>query len=322
MNDEPLVSIRVLRPILAGLVAQGKEVEAELAAVGLEPATLGDPDARVSHRLAIALWDHAVETTGDPSFGLHVAQSVDITVFDVLAYAITTSSTVVEGLRRLLLTPTARGMELEHRLPAQVLPRAVSEFVLGVWLAVPRQTTGRDIVPLRVWFRHAKPSDTAELEAHFRCPMEFDTGRNLLEFSEETLELPQLQANPGLVAVLDRHAKDLLQRLPAQQPASVASRARALIATELQGGNPSAERIAQSLQLSVRTLSRRLADEGTSHKQLLEELRRELAQRYLREQQLAAEEVAFLLGYSEASAFHRAFKRWTGETPAQFRAAP
>jgi len=91
---------------------------------------------------------------------------------------------------------------------------------------------------------------------------------------------------------------------------------------ELQGGNPAAETIAEHLHMSVRTLARRLAEEDTSHKALLDELRSDLARRYLSDAGLAISEVAFLLGFSEPSAFHRAFKRWTGQTPRQFRSGP
>jgi AraC-like DNA-binding protein len=127
------------------------------------------------------------------------------------------------------------------------------------------------------------------------------------------------KADPGLCAVLDRHAETLIAKHSPND--SLVERVRALIKDELSGGNASLERIADSLSMSGRTLQRKLRDHGTSHQELLDQMRRDLAMRYLREPDLAICEVAYLLGFSESSALHRAFKRWTGKTPNEFRRA-
>jgi AraC-like DNA-binding protein len=137
-------------------------------------------------------------------------------------------------------------------------------------------------------------------------------------FSEETGNLALDQSEPGLCAILDEHALKLLEELPPL--GSLGDRVRDLLARQLSGGDTSAETTALSLKMSVRTLHRRLSAEGTSHKKLLEELRRKLAASYLRDGGLAISEITYLLGFSEPSAFHRAFRRWTGKTPMQFRA--
>jgi AraC-like DNA-binding protein len=128
-----------------------------------------------------------------------------------------------------------------------------------------------------------------------------------------------LSADSGLVAVLDRYAVDRLNRAPRTN--SAADRVRTLIADELRGGNPTAARIATRLKMSVRTLSRLLAAEDTSFRDLLDGVRRELAIELLAGEEASIAEVGFLLGFAELSSFHRAFRRWTGRTPAEFRQA-
>jgi AraC-like DNA-binding protein len=126
-----------------------------------------------------------------------------------------------------------------------------------------------------------------------------------------------MKADPSLCALLDRHARELLARYPRED--SLVERIRTLMKGELNGGDASLEVVAERLGMSARTLQRKLQASGTSHQELLDEMRRDLAVRYLREPGMAVCEVAYLLGFSESSAFHRAFKRWTGTTPSEFR---
>jgi len=120
-----------------------------------------------------------------------------------------------------------------------------------------------------------------------------------------------------LCSVLDRHAENLLSRFPPRN--SIVDQSRSIIGHELRGGDPSLERVAAQLGLSARTLQRKLHEQHTSHNELVDHLRHELAVRYLQEREMAIGEVAYLLGFSEPSSFHRAFKRWTGATPREFR---
>ena len=148
--------------------------------------------------------------------------------------------------------------------------------------------------------------------------MWFSTGENALVLPTILLDTPCAKADPGLLAILDRHAAELLARIPS--PNSLADRVRSILIRELRGGDPSASLVAARLKMSVRTLHRGLLTEGMRFGEIFDQLRHELAIRHLRDRRIALAEVAFLLGFSELSSFYRAFKRWTKTTPADYRA--
>jgi AraC-like DNA-binding protein len=197
-----------------------------------------------------------------------------------------------------------------------VLPRHVAEFIVAAWLVVARQATGRHLVPIEASFRHAAPGDLTEHRRFFGARVRFGGAANGLVLPRRLLDLPLVAAEPGLTAVLERHMRTLAERMPTVE--SLSARVRQIVA----GALPEAlgeEAVARRLRISRRTLQRQLAVEGTSFRAVFDALRRDLATRYLHEREIGVAEVAFLLGFSEASAFHRAFRRWCGTTPASFR---
>jgi AraC-like DNA-binding protein len=145
----------------------------------------------------------------------------------------------------------------------------------------------------------------------------FGQSQNALVMPAASLDLPMIKSDPALKTMLERVAGDMLQRLPSAD--TLTSHIRRLLAAELRGGDPRIEHLARKLHTTPRTLRRRLEEIGTTHREILEELRKELALKYLGEQSIGPTEVAFLLGYSNASAFHKAFKRWTGVSASEYR---
>lgn len=328
----PSLSVRAVRPPIAGLRARGIDVAAALATANIPAAALSDPDARVPHAAAVRLWRFAETTTGDPDFGLHVGRAVPPGGLGVPEYACRKSPDLRAGLERVSrymrlnhdvarveLRDTPRGLLLEHVLPpGRTLPRSAVDFMMAAMITLLRDATGRPLRPVEVQTDYPRPADRTALDAFYGAPLRFDAGRRACVFSPDDATAPMVGAEPALCGILDAHAQLLLDRLPTVE--SLTERVRALVAEELRGGNPTAEHIADRLGMSVRTLQRRLGDEGTSHRSVLTGLRTDLAASYLRDPALAIAEVAFLLGFSEPSAFHRAFKRWLGLTPAAFRA--
>jgi AraC-like DNA-binding protein len=332
MVDPAGVAARNALPVLAGLKAAGLDPNAALAEAGLSRADFVDPDTRVPHDRVVALWKAAMDSSGDPEFGLVCSRLMKPGDLGVLEYVFRKSRTLREGIDRVCryfrighdvarfeLSTSNDQMAIDHVLPgSRTLPRAPVDFVLANPVAIARNVTSRPVNPLRVFVDYPQPEDTSALEAHFQCELVFDSGRRALVYALADADTPLLESDPGLRAVLDRHARQVLESLPTIS--TLSDRVREFMAGQLSGGNADAQAVAEHLRMSVRTLHRKLADEGTSHKLLLDELRRELSQSLLRQPNVSISEVAFLLGFSEPSAFHRAYKRWTGTTPAQARA--
>jgi AraC-like DNA-binding protein len=327
------VSTRSVRPVIERLRQLGLDAESVLRSAGCDLSDLEDPDGRIPHALAVAVWHEAVRRSGDDAFGIHTAEQIRAGAFDVLDYATRSSATLGEGLQRLVryhrilhevavvqLSEEGDRAQLTHALPTQAgeLPRHPAEFIVAAWVVVARQATGTELVPMEVRFRHSAPDNCGEHERLFRAPIRFNSTVNGVVLPRSSLDLPLVKSDPGLCAVLERQMSALLAKAPPSASCSV--RVRQMIAEDLSTATPSATAAARKLHMSRRTLQRLLEAEGTTFTEVVDGLRRDLATRYLSEPSIAIAEVAFLLGFSEASAFHRAFKRWQGTTPSAYRA--
>lgn len=322
---------RVVRFAISVLGTQGLDLGPILKRTGLTPALVADPEARIPHHAVRAFCEEAVKATGDETFGLHIAEQVRPAVFDALGYVFRSSRTLGEGLHRfvqyhrflddvLTLQIETAGTEARitlHTSDPDHLSRTVSEFLLATVTRAARVETGRaDLDPVAVEFDFAAPADTAEHRRFFRAPLRFGQPANTLVMHRRDLDVPFLHAEPELREVLERRVRDVIAHLPPID--TVAARARAALREELEGGKPTAAEVGRRLGLSERSLHRRLREEGMTLRTLLHDLRRDLSERYMREG-ISINETAFLLGYSEASAFHRSFRRWTGRTPSAYR---
>ena len=172
-------------------------------------------------------------------------------------------------------------------------------------------------MPAEVRFCFPEPADTSEHRRVFRAPLRFNHERSELVWPRNVLDLPMLAADSLLQPIVEGQVRAQLQNLTSAE--SAVDAVRGVLAQELCDGQPTLQRVASRLHMSVRTLHRRLDDESASFRGVLAGARRELAERHLRDSRLAVGEIAFLLGFSEPSAFRRAFKRWTGQHPAAFR---
>jgi AraC-like DNA-binding protein len=298
---------------------------------GLVGVDLDHPERRLPEGVPREVWRLAAEATGDEAIGIHVAEARTPAAFGVLEYAFRASPTLGDALGQVAryarvmhdritvrLAPEGDGVRLTGEVPpSHPVNRYQTEFFLATWLRLARDTCAPDIVPLDARFAHPAASNPEEHRRFFACPVHFGQPVIGLLMARGDLERPMRGADPGLAALLGRQLDKLLVSLPPDP--SVSARARLLVKDDLPSGSASVDRVARQLAMSVRTLARRLEAEGTSFRLLLDSVRRELAFAHLRDPGLELAEIAFLLGYSESSAFHRSFKRWTGRTPLEFR---
>jgi len=327
----PQIGARTVAQFVDALASMGADVPLILARAGLSEAEFRNPEARISADKATAFVSAAIEVTGDEDLGLHLGERSDPAHIGVVGYLLRASTNAREAVDQVQRYGRliADGLQIElrekgdHIVLAQrfegYVPhhRMASEFVLTFIHVSAWKIAGEAFRPVEVHFTHPTPEQTREHERIFAAPVRFGMAENALIFPSWSHMSLSATADAELSAILARHAQHLLEQLPPVN--DFVAQVRRLIAKELAGGNPSAEHIAARLHMSARTLRRRLQEHGAQHKLLLDELRRELAIRYLSEERLEIAEVAFLLSFSEASAFHRAFKRWTGRTPSDYR---
>lgn len=313
-------------------VARGATASSLYQAAALDATKLASPDHRIPFAQLVSLYELAAQMTNDDAFGLHVGETVDATAFDVLGYSVINSANLGEALARVTryhcIWTDGAAVTLRHDGAHAVLVytyldpsikehRHDTEMTFSAVITLARAVTGIDWNPESVSFQHEKPADLSELERIFRGPISFGAAANEFVMDASVLGLSIRKADARLCAVLDQHAETLLSRYPYHD--DLLGKARMIIRTQLSGGSPAIEDTAHKLGMSPRTLQRKLQEHQTSHQQLVDDLRKDLALRYLSEPRMAIGEVAYVLGFSESSAFHRAFKRWTGQTPSEYR---
>ena len=326
------VWFRYVKVVLHAAAKANLETQTLLGAVGLDSSILEATDARIPHEKVYALWREISRLSGDEAIGLRLVELVEPEALDVVGYAAYSSSNLGEALSRFIrysrlihegvnwtLETKGNVTRITHSVPGihLPLPGVLCQWVVANIIVNVRRMTGLHLVPFQVGFQHQQPDDISSYRELFQAPVEFEQAVNSFTFDAAWLNQPLLKSDPGLCALLDRYAEELLAKLPRTE--NIVDSVRQEISVGLRGGDPGLDAIAQKLRFAPRTLQRKLKEAGTSHQELLDEMRRELSIHYLQERHMAVCEVAFLLGFSETSAFHRAFKRWTGTTPGEFR---
>jgi AraC-like DNA-binding protein len=333
--DDIAVSASIGAMIVGTATALGADRGELTRRTGFDPESARDPDARIPLALESALWSEGARLVADDAFGIHAAELVKPGAFDVFDYAVRTAPTFRTAIERLArynrlvhdaavftLHDEPQKLRVEHGFHnCPTAPcRHAAEFTLACLVVVGTELLERPLRPLLVEFAHAEPSAAvlAEHRRVFGVDPRFSQPANALEFEHEILDRPLPRADQALSRVIERYAESLFAALP-QASETTCDRVRHLLSRTLGEGTPRLAEIAARLRMAQRTLQRKLADEGQTFEALLDDVRRTLALRYLADRKLAVAEVAYLLGYSEPSPFHRAFKRWTGKTPSEAR---
>jgi len=207
---------------------------------------------------------------------------------------------------------------LQWDSPLAQRSRHAGEEHLASWMSFARAMLGTGKRAFTASFVHAQPADISEHERIFDCELLFEQPCTAVSFPREYLSISLREKNPGLQQLLDSHAEQLLQQLAPTDDHAI-DQVRKVISDFLIEGTPTIEQVAETLDTAPRSLQRKLSAAGWSYKELLDEVRKKLAIEYMRDGQLSILDIAYALGFSEQSPFQRAFKRWTGQTPGQYR---
>jgi AraC-like DNA-binding protein len=322
------------KTVLLAATRSGLDRAELLRASGIDPAVLEDPEGRILHVAHLALWDLIAGKTVDPWFGLHLGASADGAALSVVGHALATSLSVGDALNRLVrirrLIQEGHSLCIVRSGDSVVVtdspeptdppwPRHLAECRMATYLALPRRFSGVEFIPRGVHLQHQRPDDVREHERFFKCPIVFEHRNNELVIDARDLDLPFVAADVSLSEYLERRAHDLMGPLPTLDALLV--RTRAAIAGALPDGAPTLASMAKAVGVSPRTLQRRLQEAGITFSAMVERVRHETALRLLAEPPLSISEVAFFLGFSTSSAFRRAFHRWEGTSPKEFRAS-
>jgi AraC-like DNA-binding protein len=321
------------RALLAACDRLGIDRREMLGAAGLTEAQVEDPDGRLPGDAVATLWHTALQRSGDPGLGLRVALAVPFGAYRVIDFLAASAPTVGEGLMRVAryfpLVNSALAWDivdqgeamrvvLTHPTVSGALPRPYAEYALAVTILHCRRASGFDWPMLEVAFGFGPPPAIDEHTRVFGCPVRFGESHNAFTIARPTWDQPSQAPSSELLRALEEHADRMIAGMRAES--QVSAQVAGLLAEELRGGDPSLSRIARRMAMSPRTLQRRLELESTSFADVLDRTRRSFAEAYVQERGLALTEIAYLLGFSEQSAFTRAFQRWYGSPPSQYRA--
>jgi AraC-like DNA-binding protein len=320
------------RVIIDALEAEGLDADAVLARAGFAADAFDDPNVRHPVAATRPLWRAAVEAFGDPACGLRISNHVRPATFHALGYAVFASGSLREALHRLVryshlvtdatvlaleTTPSAARLIFRRRVENDMPTYEALDAVMSLIVRTCRMLTERRFSLERMEQRRPPPENIGPYERFYRCPLFFAADSDAITVSAAWLDRQLPSANPELA----RHNDDLVRRYLAQiEQGTLVDRVRSVLAENL-AGDASPARIARALGLSERSLQRHLAQLGTTFAEVLNETRRELACGYLREPRWSVTEIAFLLGFEDSSSFARAFRRWTGQSPSEYRAA-
>src|SRR5262249_39757799 len=330
----PMAQGGLSRLAIARLESAGVPVVPLLRRVGLTPEVIADPEQRLSVRSQIALLDEAATALKDDCLGFTLARDFDPREIGLLYYVMASSQTLGDALKRVarysrttneaLVVGYREGNRLIVSLSYSGVPRHSDrnqiEFCMFGVLRICRLLTGQNLVPQHFSIAYHRSEGTSEMARFVGTKVEVGADRDEFALNLDARELPLIHADPYLNDLLLKSCEAALadRRSDTSQ---LRTRVENAISTILPHGRVLVEDVARSLGMSERTLARRLSDEGLNFTEILQQLRRDLAVRYLDDRKLHVSKIAWMLGFTEVSAFTHACRRWTGKTPRQMRTA-
>ncbi|WP_270725748.1 AraC family transcriptional regulator [Shimia sp. Alg240-R146] len=333
-SDTPTHNVVWAQVLLQKLVQEGVSERDALKGLGVSPSQFNDPDTRWSFDKTLTLFRRACTLTQNDLFGFDLAQSPDIVKkAGLLAYVGVSAPTIGGYLRNITRFQRVLGdaskstleegpetsfLRWRYDVSTSNPTSQYAEFGAVGTLFALRDFANRQLSPRYVHFAHARNSNTKSFEMFFGCDVLFRQRENVIAFKSTDLDVPLTTADDNLQRTLLAICETTIAQLP-RSPDSIARKIEQLVSEHLASGMATQEKISREIGMSVRTMARRLSEEGTTFAKLVSDLRKALARDYLLNSDLPLTEIAFLLGYNEASSFSAAFRRWFGTTPRDFR---
>ena len=332
MSQVHRIDARLAISVVKDLRQHGANADGLLKEVGLRRADVSDPDNRIPYAAVLALIERAATTVGDASYGLRLGAAQEARDSGLLGFLMLNSATLLDAItnaqRYFRVVGEGEDIEVERMGPHVTLrfretDRALrglrhnSEYIAAIIVRACRDMTRKRVSPVRAEFMHGRPNARVAYPEYLGCPVKFHAEWDALVYDAETMRLPVIGADSKLFKVLERACQKIIGPTPKKQ--DILHQVRELVIDGLAKGTVQFDDVARELNMSSKTLERRLADRKTTFSALLDEIRSGLAKHYLTDTDLRLEQIAYLTGYSEPAALVRAFRRWTGTTPMQFR---
>jgi AraC-like DNA-binding protein len=302
-----------------------------LSSIGIESDIMDSPDNSITDGQLFDILQKAASITGNDFFGLHAGE-IFSGLSNILGYLLLNCANLKEAVEKYCCYQKVYDESNRIGLTFQDdfiivrltmaderhnLDRHVVDLRLAGTYKYCRVLTGK-VQPLEeVRFQYKKPSDITEYLRVFKCPLRFGCNENSLVFKRRVLETPILQPNKDLRILFESYTRSVMDKQSADE--SYSRKVKTAILDHINGEVPNIGKISKVLNIGTRTLQLKLRDEGTTFSVLLDEIRKDLALEYLKNEENTIAEISYILGFSEPSVFHRCFKRWTNSTPNSYR---
>lgn len=333
MKKEFTIHASSVKELYYYAIQQGAPEKQLNAMTGLQTAHFDNLDARIPVQKIVALWHAAVKLTENTALGLQLGASSQPDDAGIISLVCMNSPTLGEMFSRVIrymrLVAESDRLELAEKNDTIQLiyqieaPECFTTYAIERSFAMALNWssafTGREIKPVEIHFQYRAPDHLSEYKKVFACPLLFEQHHNAVVLSRSQFMLPAKTYNSYLDELVQRQAESLLQELEADD--GLTQQIQKLIIRHLPTGRLNVDVVSENMNMSRRTLARKLREKGTTFQDLVEKTKKELAVDYLKQNKLSVNDIAYMLGFSESSAFSRAFKRWFGDNPQGYRNA-
>ncbi len=332
-SSEPTTSCQAIIALIEVIGEHGIDTAQLEQKTGINCSQMDDPDARITLSQFLKLWQMGIDVTGDPALALHLRTKYRKNQFHFVTLLSNTSANPLEAMQNFLpyakLVCESDHFEIKSEDDYIIITYSnTSPEHENIWITENHFSSGMHrsrsfmktpTIPVAVRFRHPDPGYAQEYRETFKCPVFFAQDENQIVFKKKDLLRPFISPDPHLHAVLKKHADTAMKMFSKNE--SFQDQVRQFITKHLHNGSVDINFVSHAMNMDRSTLLRRLKKEGTTFKDLLSKIRKHLASAYLN-QGMTATQISYLLGFSEPSTFQRAFKRWFGKNPGEFRRNP